>query len=136
MDGGTSTLPRSGRDRNSWRSRWADGSLRYIGSAGTGFTDRARRVLYSALQQLQVPDPPMAGSVPGEVAGAERWVVPVIVADIECREVSAEGLLRHPSFRGVRADRDAAEVAVLQPYPVSRIRSAVSGRVTIGSGRG
>ncbi|WP_433560454.1 ATP-dependent DNA ligase [Nocardia sp. CA-151230] len=96
-----------------------DGSLRYIGSAGTGFTDRARRVLFSALQQLQLPDPPVAGWVPREVARDARWVVPVIVADIEVREVSAGGLLRHPSFRGVRADRDAAEVAVPQPYPVA-----------------
>ncbi|MFE3795589.1 non-homologous end-joining DNA ligase [Nocardia tengchongensis] len=96
-----------------------DGSLRYIGSAGTGFTDRARRVLFSALQQLQLPDPPTTGWVPRDVAGAARWVVPVIVADIECREVTAEGLLRHPSFRGVRADLDAAEVTLPQPYPVA-----------------
>ncbi|MFJ9370859.1 ATP-dependent DNA ligase [Nocardia sp. NPDC101769] len=96
-----------------------DGSLRYIGSAGTGFTDRVRRVLFSTLQQLQVPEPPTAGWVPREVAGAARWVVPVIVADIEVREVTAAGLLRHPSFRGVRADRDAADVAVPQPYPVA-----------------
>lgn len=30
---------------------------------------------------------------------AAWWVEPVLVADIEYREVSGDGLLRHPSFR-------------------------------------
>ncbi|MEV0538475.1 hypothetical protein [Nocardia salmonicida] len=48
------------------------------------------------------------------VGHADRVVgrVPVLVADIEYREVSADGLLWHPSFRGIRTDKTPDEVAM------------------------
>jgi bifunctional non-homologous end joining protein LigD len=33
-----------------------------------------------------------------------RWVKPVVLVDTEFRGKTGEGLLRHPSFKGVRED--------------------------------
>ncbi|GEM32874.1 hypothetical protein NN3_38810 [Nocardia neocaledoniensis NBRC 108232] len=41
---------------------------------------------------------------------AAWWVVPVPIADIEYREVGSDGLLRHPSSRGIRTDKTPDEV--------------------------
>ncbi len=46
--------------------------------------------------------------------GVPRWVDPVLVGDIEYREYTGEGL-RHPSWRGLRTDKDPAEVAEDRP---------------------
>ncbi|MGC4994582.1 hypothetical protein [Nocardia salmonicida] len=51
------------------------------------------------------------GSSPSAaVARTAWWVEPVFVADIEYREISGDGLLRHPSFRGIRTDKTPNEV--------------------------
>ncbi|MFQ6396648.1 hypothetical protein ACLMAJ_24690 [Nocardia sp. KC 131] len=52
-------------------------------------------------------DPP-----PAPVARTAWWVDPVLVADIEYREISGDGLLRHPSFRGIRTDKTPDEVGL------------------------
>lgn len=52
-------------------------------------------------------DPP-----PTPVARTAWWVEPVLVADIEYREISGDGLLRHPSFRGIRTDKTPHEVGL------------------------
>ncbi|WP_431972635.1 hypothetical protein [Nocardia sp. bgisy134] len=38
-----------------------------------------------------------------------HWVEPELVADIEYREATPEGL-RHPSWRGIRIDKSPAEI--------------------------
>ncbi|MFI6573963.1 ATP dependent DNA ligase [Nocardia fluminea] len=47
---------------------------------------------------------------PAPVARTAWWVEPVFVADIEYREISGDGLLRHPSFRGIRTDKTPDEI--------------------------
>ncbi|WP_447407627.1 ATP dependent DNA ligase, partial [Clostridium perfringens] len=50
------------------------------------------------------------------VRGA-HWVTPSLVAEIAFTEVTPDGLLRHPSFIGLRGDKPAAEVVVETPEP-------------------
>jgi bifunctional non-homologous end joining protein LigD len=38
------------------------------------------------------------------------WVEPVVVAEVTFGEWTSKGRLRHPVFKGVRPDKDAAEV--------------------------
>ncbi|HVB27717.1 MAG TPA: non-homologous end-joining DNA ligase [Mycobacteriales bacterium] len=87
----------------------AEGRLRYVGHVGTGFTDRMLDELAAQLQPLEslraaAPD------VPPEHARAARWVEPRIVGEVVFGEWTRDGRLRHPSWRGLRPDKTAAEV--------------------------
>jgi bifunctional non-homologous end joining protein LigD len=85
-----------------------DGRLRYIGHVGTGFTDAARDHLRDLLAADAVADSPFTGVVPEERAA--RWCVPRHVGEARFRSWTDDGHLRHPSWRGLRPDRDPTEL--------------------------
>jgi bifunctional non-homologous end joining protein LigD len=88
------------------------GGLRYVGNVGTGFTaavlaDLARRLAPLA----QASSPFTVGSpVPALVTRTARWVRPEIVGEVAYAELTSEGTMRHPSWRGYRPDKRPAEV--------------------------
>jgi bifunctional non-homologous end joining protein LigD len=88
-------------------ARDPDGSLRYVGRAGTGFTDATIRELMEQLKPLVTSECPFSEK---PVAGA-TWVRPELVASVAFSEWTNDGLLRHPSFKGLRVDLDPADVA-------------------------
>ena len=77
------------------------GGLRYVGSVGTGFTDRDRSDLVRLLAVAADSDCPFtaAPAVPGA-----RWVLPRLVAEVRYATRTRAGLLRHPSFHRLRPD--------------------------------
>ncbi|MBV9817258.1 MAG: DNA ligase D [Solirubrobacterales bacterium] len=103
-----------------------DGGLRYAGRVGTGFTERTLDELRERLEPLRGQRSPYA-SAPKLPRNAV-FTAPEVVAEIEFREWTAEGVMRAPSFKGLRDDRVGAEVVrepaavqardeVLQPRP-------------------
>ena len=86
------------------------GRLRYVGKVGSGFTEHDRRVLLAALAELAVPESPFATAVDVVDARVATWVEPVVVAEVTFGEWTSKGRLRHPVFKGIRPDKDAAEV--------------------------
>ncbi|MDD7942515.1 non-homologous end-joining DNA ligase [Actinomycetospora lutea] len=87
----------------------ADGRLRYIGHVGTGFTHATRDRLRDQLVTEAVTNSPFAGPVPEERAA--RWCAPRLVGEARFRSWTDDGHLRHPSWRGLRPDRDPDELA-------------------------
>ncbi|WP_229680392.1 non-homologous end-joining DNA ligase [Saccharopolyspora thermophila] len=77
------------------------GRLRYAGHVGTGFAERDRAVFAAGLDELARTTSPFTDPVPPEFAAAARWVEPLVVAEVEFREWTAGGHLRHPSFRRI-----------------------------------
>jgi bifunctional non-homologous end joining protein LigD len=90
-----------------------DGSLAYAGKVGTGFTEAVARRLRERLNRLRVPRSPFRSQPPG-AAGA-HWVKPELVAQVEFTEWTRDGRLRHPSFKGLREDKPAADVVRERP---------------------
>jgi bifunctional non-homologous end joining protein LigD len=86
-----------------------DGRLRYVGHVGTGFTQAMLRDLHDRLAPLERPGPPFAEPVPREHARDARWTEPLVVGEVQYAEVTADGMLRHPSWRGLRPDREPAD---------------------------
>jgi bifunctional non-homologous end joining protein LigD len=81
--------------------------LRYAGRVGTGFTETTLHELASRLGALKRPKSPFVGR------GVPRGAVfcePRLVAEVEFTEWTPAGMLRHPSFKGLRDDKDPAEV--------------------------
>ena len=84
-----------------------DGELRYFGRVGTGFSHEVLTSLRDDLDALRVETPPCSGRVP-ETRG-HVWVRPELVGEVRFAEVTADGLLRQPSWLGLRDDKRPAE---------------------------
>ncbi|MET8776991.1 non-homologous end-joining DNA ligase [Nocardia sp. NPDC004654] len=87
------------------------GRLVHIGNVGTGWKIAERRSLRTRLDELARPDTPFDVPPPRAIAVLAHWVEPELVADIEYREATPEGL-RHPSWRGIRIDKSPDEIEV------------------------
>ncbi len=86
------------------------GRLVHVGRVGTGFTEALASSLWADLEPLKRADPPFPDRLPREAAQGVRWVEPKLVAEVELRGWTADGLLRHASFKGLRDDKTAADV--------------------------
>ncbi len=88
-----------------------DGGLRYLGRVGTGFDTAERARLLDLLEEVEdcpFADPAGTAATPRE---AVHWVRPVVVAEVEYGELTDEGRLRAPSYRGTREDVPPESVA-------------------------
>jgi bifunctional non-homologous end joining protein LigD len=86
-----------------------DGRLRYAGRVGTGFDERELARLGEELARRSRPTSPFSRTGPGPPRGA-RFAEPELVAEVELREWTREGLMRAPAYKGLRPDKPAREV--------------------------
>jgi len=86
------------------------GELTYIGHVGTGFNAAMLRQLTTALAPLARDASPFANEVPALLARRARWVEPKLVGEVMFRTWTHDKRLRHSTWRGLRADKDPADV--------------------------
>jgi len=102
------------------------GKLIYTGKIGTGFTDKQQKEMLSTFGPLVTdkcpfnsepdynkpsrfnPKPPKANAT---------WLKPSLICEVSYTEVTTEGIMRHPSFEGMRTDKDAK--AVVREAPIA-----------------
>lgn len=91
-----------------------DGSrLRYLGRVGTGITDAAAAELAERLgRRAEKTSPFHAGTMSPKTRRAARFVRPELVADVAVRGWTADGKLRHSSYRSLRADKRPQSVKI------------------------
>ncbi|WKZ33208.1 MAG: DNA ligase D [Thermodesulfobacteriota bacterium] len=92
-----------------------DGNLIYCGRVGTGFNERSISEVWERLKPLETAAPPFQDPPTGAEAKGVHWVRPELVAEVEYRQRTAEGVLRHASFQGLREDKPAREVVAEDP---------------------
>lgn len=86
-------------------AEYVEATLVYVGSVGTGFSDRRLRELDERLRARERDDPPCAGEIPDGRRRGHHWVRPELVAEVRYREFTEQGLLRHPVFVRLREDK-------------------------------
>jgi bifunctional non-homologous end joining protein LigD len=86
------------------------GGLQYAGKVGTGFSEAALADLQARLEPLRTDRSPFTTPVPKAEAAGATWVEPTLVGEVRFAEWTTSGRLRHPSWRGLRTDKDPQEV--------------------------
>jgi bifunctional non-homologous end joining protein LigD len=79
--------------------------LRYVGRVGTGYSAGEARRLHARLEALRQDRPSV------EMPAAERrkaiWVRPVLLAEVQYATRTADRILRHAVYKGLRPDKPA-----------------------------
>lgn len=84
--------------------------LVYAGRVGTGFTFKQRGDLKKQLEKISRATSPLV-VVPKDPGLREtHWTEPKIVAEIAFTEWTSDGSIRHPSFQGLREDKNPKEI--------------------------
>jgi len=107
-----------------------NGKFVYTGKIGTGFNIKGQRDLLERFKSLVVdrpvfteepdinkpsrfrPNPPKATAV---------WLKPKLVCEVSFAEMTSDGVMRHPSFEGMREDKKAEDVVLEKETPVTSI---------------
>ncbi|MEO6584183.1 MAG: DNA ligase D, partial [Ferruginibacter sp.] len=112
---------------------YEDGKLQSIGPVGTGFSVQQQKDLLKQFKPLQTkqcpfltipefnkpsrfrPNPPKADVV---------WLKPQVVCEISYRELTKDKALRHPSYKGLRPDKKAKDVAWDKAVAITEVKSS------------
>ena len=84
------------------------GELTYVGKVGTGFNAKSIHDLMERMRPLAVDKAPV--EVPRADRKGAHFIKPELVGEIAFTEFTGDGILRHPSFLGLREDKPAAQV--------------------------
>lgn len=103
--------------------------LMHVGRVGTGFSSVVAEDLFKRLERMRVSESPFAEKLTADEARLARYVRPELVAEVEFRAWTADGHLRHASFRGLREDKAAREV--MREAPKGKAASAKPQRRTV-----
>ena len=93
------------------------GRLVFAGKVGTGFTQTTALDLRARLNSLAQRASPFMPTPPGALGRTAHWVKPELVAQVAFTEWTSDGRIRHPSFQGLRTDKQARDVKREQPAP-------------------
>jgi bifunctional non-homologous end joining protein LigD len=102
------------------------GSLIYAGKVGTGFDDAELERLAGLLKGLEQKQSPFVGTQPPSGA---HFVEPKLVCEVAFSSWTKDGILRHSVYKGLREDKDAAEVVSERaPAPPRPTRTRIGAR--------
>ncbi|WP_153796522.1 non-homologous end-joining DNA ligase [Foetidibacter luteolus] len=93
--------------------------LVYTGKIGTGFSDKQQKEMLARFKPLIVSKPPFAEEPdinkpsrfrPNPPQASVTWLKPQLICEVSYAEITADGVMRHPSFEGMREDKKPSEV--------------------------
>lgn len=95
--------------------------LVYTGKIGTGFSDKTQRELMARFVPLIVDKPSFAKEPDVNKPSRFRsnppnanvtWLKPELICEVSYTELTSEGVMRHPSFEGMREDKPATKIVL------------------------
>jgi bifunctional non-homologous end joining protein LigD len=97
---------------------YRDGQFLYMGRIGTGYNVKSAGELLRKLKPLEIARPAFANVNEVPRARDLHWVEPKLVAEVEFGAITAAGILRQASYKGLREDKPAKNV-VVEPQPAA-----------------
>src|SRR5690606_4333447 len=103
--------------------------LVYKGKIGTGFSIQTQKDMLKEFNPLEIKNAPF-NDIPdvnkptryrGPVKAAITWLKPELVCEVSFTEFTEEGLMRHPSFKGMREDKNAKEVVMEKEKKIEEV---------------
>jgi bifunctional non-homologous end joining protein LigD len=97
----------------------------YVGRVGSGFTDRMLRDLAKSIGKAGTATPSvhLPPDVDADLRQA-RWFAPRFVVEVIARGTGRSGVLRQPSLKALRMDKDVADLVGEAPAAVAGGRTA------------
>ncbi len=102
------------------------GHLQYAGRVGTGFTHQHLSRIYALLAKRAQSHTPFARLPSDGNIRDVHWVHPELVAEVEFFEWTRDGVLRHPTFVGLREDKPAKKIIKESPHSMNNNYSETS----------
>ena len=87
--------------------------LVFCGKVGTGFTHKAVLDLRGRLDRIEQKTCPFT-----PLGRNAHWVKPLLVCEVVFTEWTSDGKIRHPSFQGLRADKDPKQITREKPVEI------------------
>jgi bifunctional non-homologous end joining protein LigD len=108
---------------------YENGKLQYTGKIGTGFDAALQKEMMNKMKKLETNRNPF--SIEPDVNKPSRfrpnppkakvtWIKPQLVCEVSYTEITDDGVMRHPSFEGMRTDKKAKEVVKEKPVAVKK----------------
>lgn len=106
------------------------GEFHHVTPVGTGFNIKTQKEILEKLQPLKTAACPFIHPSaynkpsrfrPNPPKATVTWVRPEMVCEISYREMTRDGSIRHPSFRGLREDKKAKDVVRETPVATMEI---------------
>jgi bifunctional non-homologous end joining protein LigD len=107
-----------------------NGKLFYTGKIGTGFNDAKQKEILAQCKPLIIDKPPFATLPdinkpsrfnPRPSKAKATWLKPVLVCEVSYAEITPDGVMRHPSFEGMRIDKKAKDVTRETAVPAQEV---------------
>ncbi len=105
---------------------YADGGLVYAGRVGTGWSAAVATSLRKELDKIKAGKPALRKPLPGGAEKGVVWAAPRLVCVVEYRDWSRDGMIRQASFKGLRDDKPAQDIALETPQKRSKARADVA----------
>ncbi len=88
----------------------SSGNLIYCGHVGTGFSQKSLAEIYHKLTKLEQNTCPFYElPIKGKLKHV-HWLKPKLICEVKFSEWTEEGIIRHPSFEGLRMDKKAKSI--------------------------
>lgn len=82
--------------------------LKYIGHTGTGFSEKKLDEIMMEMKPLVSAKKPLSADV--KANDVVTWIKPQLVCEVGYSEITKDGILRHPVFKGLRSDKSSRAV--------------------------
>jgi bifunctional non-homologous end joining protein LigD len=108
------------------------GKFIYTGKIGTGFSIKTQKELRTQFEPLIIAKPAFTDKPDVNKPGPFRfnlpkakitWLKPELICEVNFAEMTADGVMRHPSFGGMREDKEPKDVILEKPVNMILLNS-------------